>query len=186
MSSFAFVITVFIVWTWVNVAIVWTWVIFAVVVAVVADKAWRLVTSFKLEWRSLSVWIPVDAVFVGTQSCSKCAGPLCGSCKKLEVAIAGPLFRNRIVLLGIFGLLWEACTPKTNELQLVEWKNTIHTRNAMSALIVLQFILAKDSSFVIVTRWCLKVMGLINCENLCDGSFPERWRRTSPMSKGCG
>jgi hypothetical protein len=32
------------------------------------------------------------------------AGLLSGSCKKLEVVIALPLFVNRIVLLGIFGL----------------------------------------------------------------------------------
>ncbi len=55
-----------------------------------------------------------------------------GSCKKLNVVIAGLLYGNKIVLLGFFGL-WEACTPKTNALQLVKWKNTIHTRNTMSA-----------------------------------------------------
>jgi hypothetical protein len=64
------------------------------------------------------------------------AGLLSGSCKKLEAVIAGLLFVNRIVLLDVFGLQ-KACTPKTKALQLVEWKNMIHTRNAMSALIVL-------------------------------------------------
>ncbi len=70
--------------------------------------------SFKMEWRSMSACIPVDAVVVVTWSCSKCTRPLFGSCKKLEVVVAGPLFVNWIVLLGIFGLLREACTPKTN------------------------------------------------------------------------
>jgi hypothetical protein len=32
------------------------------------------------------------------------AGLLFGSCKKLEVVIAGPLFVNRIILFGAFGL----------------------------------------------------------------------------------
>ncbi len=141
---------------------------FDVVVAVVADKAWGLVTSFKLEWWSLSDWIPVDVVVIWMNVCLQCAGLSCGSCKKLGVAIAGPLFRNRLVLLGIFRLLWEACTPKMNALQLVEWKNLIHTKNMMRVLIVLWFVFAKDLPFVIVTRWCLKVMGLINCENHCE------------------
>ncbi len=57
------------------------------------------------------------------------AGLLSGSCKKLEVVIAGPLFVKRNVLLGVFGLQG-ACTPKMNALQLV-----------------------------IVTRWCLEVIG---------------------------
>jgi hypothetical protein len=47
------------------------------------------------------------------------AGLLFGSCKKLEVVIAGLLFVNRIILLGVFGLQ-KACIPKTNALQLVE------------------------------------------------------------------
>ncbi len=92
------------------------WVIVAVIVAVVAGKAWGAVTSFKLEWWSLSACSPVDAVVIGTESCLKCAGLSCGwesysiveaglsfgtggcttglsfeSCKKLEVEIAGPL-----------------------------------------------------------------------------------------------
>ncbi len=121
------------------VVIAGTWVIVAVIVAVVAGKAWGAVTSFKLEWRSLPACSQVDVVVIGTESCLKCAGPLCGtggcfaglsfgSCKKLEVVIAGLLFVNWIVVLGVFGLLWEACTPKTNALQLVEWKKRIRTR----------------------------------------------------------
>ncbi len=110
-----------------------TLVIVAVIVAVIAEKAWGAVTSFKLEWWSLSAWSPVDAVVVGMNVCLKWAGLSFGRCKKLEVVIARPVFVNWIVLLGIFGLLQEACTPKTNALQLVEWKDTIHTRNMMSA-----------------------------------------------------
>jgi hypothetical protein len=87
----------------------------------------------------------------GTGSCLKCAGPSFGSCKTLEVVIAEPLFANRIILLGVFGLQ-KACTSKINALQLSELKNMIHTRNAMSALIVLQFVFAEDSPIVIVTR----------------------------------
>ncbi len=87
------------------VVIAGTLVIVAVSDAVVVEKAWGAVMSFKLEGQSLSVWSPVDAVVVGTNVCLKCAELLCGSCKKLEVAIAGPLFANWIVLLGIFGLL---------------------------------------------------------------------------------
>jgi hypothetical protein len=41
---------------------------------------------------------------------------LFGSWKKLEVVIAGPLFVECIYLLCVFGLLREACTPKTNAL----------------------------------------------------------------------
>jgi hypothetical protein len=40
--------------------------------------------------------------------------------KNLKLQLQGPLMRNRIVLLGVFGLLQEACTPKTNALQFVE------------------------------------------------------------------
>ncbi len=158
LSSFAFIIAV---------VIAGTLVIVAVIVAVIVEKAWEAMTSFKVEWQSLSAWSPVDDVVVGTNICLKYTGPSCGSCKKLEVAIAGPLFVNWIVLLGIFGFLWEACTPKTNALQLVEWKDMIHTRNTMSAKNILQFVFAKDLPFVIVTRWYLKVMGLIYCENDC-------------------
>ncbi len=175
LSSFAFIVSVAIAWIWVIVAIAWTWVIVAGVVAVVADKAWGLVTSFKLEWWSMSAWIPVGAVVVGMNVCLKCAGLPCGSCKKLKVAIVGLLFRTRIVLLDVFGLLWDACTPKKNALQLVEWKDMIHTRNTMSAKNVLWFVFAKDLPFVIVTRWYLKVMGLINCENHCGDHCLSVW-----------
>ncbi len=130
MSSFAFVVAVAIAWTWVIVTIAWTWVIVAVVVAVVADKAWGLVTSFKLERPLLHAWSPVDVIVIGTQICKivnaelsfgtgRCfAGLSFVSCKKLEVMIAGPLLRtgsclkcggasfgSGIVLLGVFGLL---------------------------------------------------------------------------------
>jgi hypothetical protein len=88
--------------------------------------------SNRKKWRRRKYESPVDVVVVGMQickivnsessfrtgSCSKCAGLSFGSCKKLEVAIAGLLFVNRIVLFGIFGLQ-ETCTPKTNALQLV-------------------------------------------------------------------
>ncbi len=184
---------------WVQVSLfLLNWICGAFVIAVVAEKAWGLVTSFKIEWRLLLAWNPVDVVVIGMQICkiinaessfeTGCcfAGLTFGSCKKLEVIIAGPLLRtwsclkctersfwSRIILLGIFGLIWEACTLKTNALQLVEWKNTIHTRNRMSAKIILWFIFAKDSPFVIVTRWCLKVMGLINCENHCEDHCPS-------------
>ena len=86
-----------------------------------------------------------------------------------------------IVLLGVFGCLWEACTPKMNALQLVEWKERIHTQNSMSEKFVLWFIFAKDLLFVIVIRWCLKVMGLINCECfwllIVQGIQPCKWKR---------
>ncbi len=93
----------------------------------------------------MSACSPVDAVVVGMQifkivnaelsfGTGCCfAGLSFGSCKKLEIIIAGPLLRtgsclkcaglsfgSRIVLLGIFGLLREACIPKKNALQLVE------------------------------------------------------------------
>ncbi len=179
-------------WVWVSLLLL-NWICGAFVIAVVAEKAWELVMSFKMEWGLLLAWSPVDVVVIGMQICkivnaelsfgTGCcyAGLSFGSCKKLEVIIAGPLLRtgsclkcawlsfgSRIVLLGVFGLLWEACTPKTNALQLVEWKNTIHKRNVMSEWIVLWFDFAKDLPFVIVTRWCLKVMGLINYENHCE------------------
>jgi hypothetical protein len=110
-----------------------------------------------------------------------------------------PKDKALLILLGVFGL-WNACTPKMNALQLVEWKERIHARNVMSAKFVLWFIFAKDLPFVIVTRWCLKVMGLINWEFKVVGSdklrewlwgslrvsSPEHQRRTSPMSKGSG
>ncbi len=112
------------------------------------------------------------------------AGLLSGSCKKLEVVIAWLLFVNWIVMLGVFGL-WEACTPKTNALQCVEWKNIMYTRNAMSALIVLWFVFAKDLPLVIVTRWCLEVVGSDKLWESLWGSSLERRRRTSPMSKEC-
>ncbi len=125
----------------------------------------------KLEVGTIIKWdrnmlIKEAGLSCGTGGCF--AGLSFGSCKKLEAVIAGPLFVNWIVVLGIFGLIWEACTPKTNALQLVEWKERIHTRNVMSAKFVLWFIFAKDLPFVIVTRWCVKVMGLINCENNCE------------------
>ncbi len=44
--------------------------------------------------------------------------------------------------------------------------NTHTKRNEWMNCSLIHF--AKDSPFVIVTRWCLKVIGLINCENHCE------------------
>jgi hypothetical protein len=54
----------------------------------------------------------------GTGHCF--AGLSFGSYKKLEVVIAGQLFVNQIILLGVFGLCQEGGTTKTIALQLVE------------------------------------------------------------------